>query len=109
MIESIVFLLQENLQESAYFTSQAENIYVSGGLSRYDGLCQRLADLSRLPLYRPMEQEATARGTAYLLAGCPEQWPETEPGMWFEPKENQPLATRQQRWRAALSQALDGG
>jgi len=106
VVESIVFLLQENLQESAYFAEQVENIHISGGLARYDGLCQRLADLSGLPVYRPIEHEATARGTAYLLAGCPEVWPETKPGMWFEPMENPALTARYQRWRKALLQAL---
>jgi glycerol kinase len=104
--ESIVFLLQENLRESAYFASQVENIHISGGLARYDGLCQRLADLSALPVYRPGEHEATARGTVYLLAGCPEVWPEAARGIWFKPRENSALTARYQRWREALSQAL---
>ncbi len=104
--ESIVFLLQENLRESAYFASQVDNIHISGGLARYDGLCQRLADLSGLPVYRPIEHEATARGTVYLLAGRPEVWPESAPGVWFKPKENPLLTARYQRWREALSQAL---
>jgi len=58
------------------------------GLTWYEGLCQRISDLSGLPLYRPAEYEATARGTAWLLAGKPRDWPEPEFGVWFKPRAN---------------------
>ncbi len=81
-------------------------LVVSGGLARYDGLCQRLSDLSGLALYRPAEHEATARGTAYLLAGFPDDWPEEKPGTPFVPKKNTGLRQRYQRWRAEMQRAL---
>jgi glycerol kinase len=79
---------------------------VSGGLVRYDGLCQRLADLSGLPVYRPAEHEATARGTAYLLADFPEIFPEEKPGDSFTPKSNPGLLQRYKNWRTAMNRAL---
>jgi glycerol kinase len=104
--ESIVFLLQANLDEMRALSPPAAQLFVTGGLSRYDGLCQRLADLSGLPAYRPVEYEATARGTAYLLAGCPKEWPEPEPGREFTPHANVALAARYKRWRVAMKEAV---
>ena len=104
--ESIVFLLQANLDEFQKLASPLEQIIASGGLTVYDGLCQRLSDLSGLPLYRPVEHEATARGTAWLLAGKPRDWPETEFGVWFKPRTNAPLRDRYQRWLTAMDTAV---
>jgi glycerol kinase len=121
--ESIVFLLQANLDlfqklptamdggsaENAgavFPPSPLEQIIASGGLTWYEGLCQRISDLSGLPLYRPAEYEATARGTAWLLAGKPEVWPESELGMWFRPRANPALRARYERWRMAMESAL---
>jgi glycerol kinase len=100
--ESIVFLLQANLDEMKRLASPFEQLFVTGGLSAIDALCQRLADLSSLPVYRPAEHEATARGTAFVLARCPTDWPETEFGVWFKPGANDALRARYQRWRAAM-------
>lgn len=103
--ESIVFLLQTNLELMQKLPPVPARLVVSGGLARYDGLCQRLSDLSGLALYRPAEHEATARGTAYLLAGFPENWPEEKPGDSFTPKPNQNLARRYKDWCAEMDHA----
>ena len=104
--ESIVFLLQANFDIFQKLASPLEQIIASGGLSWYEGLCQRISDLSGLPLYRPVEREATARGTAWLLAGKPEDWPELEFGVWFKPRANPALLARYARWRVAMDIAL---
>ena len=104
--ESIMFLLQVNFEIMQKFPPVPTNIVATGGLAGLDGLCQRLADLSGLPVYRPAEHEATARGTAYLLAGFPGDWPEEKPGTPFEPKQNTGLKQRYQRWRAEMQRAL---
>lgn len=106
VIESIIFLLQASLDEMEKLASPPEQIQISGGLAAQDGLCQRLADLSNLPVYRPVKCEATARGTAYLLAGSPRVWPETEPGQWFEPSENKLLKQRYEDWQAAMLEVM---
>jgi len=106
VVESIVFLLQTNLELMQKFPPAPARLVVSGGLAHYDGLCQRLSDLSGLALYRPAEHEATARGTAYLLAGLPDDWPEEKPGTPFVPKKNTGLRQRYQRWRAEMQRAL---
>lgn len=102
VIESICFLLMINLQEMKKLSSPPLQIQITGGLSALDAMCQKLADLSRLPVYRPTDHEATARGVAYLLAGCPAHWPEEGSGDWFEPGSNPKLATRYEQWLEAL-------
>jgi glycerol kinase len=64
---------------------------LSGGLSRFDGLCRKLCNLSGLTVERNDESEATARGVAWLAAGRPKRWdragwmdcftPKTDPGL----------------------------
>jgi len=53
VIESIVFLLLENLARMQKAEPDLRRLRVSGGLAQLDGLCQRLADLSGLPLETP--------------------------------------------------------
>ena len=98
VVESIVFLLKACLDEMSKLSSPPEQIQITGGLASLDGLNQRLADLSGLPVYRPTECEATARGTAYLLAEQPASWPEQGAGIWFKPQENNDFKKRYDDW-----------
>jgi glycerol kinase len=106
VVESAVFLLQTNLEAMQKISPTPTRMLVTGGLARLDGLCQRLSDLSGLPVYRPAEHEATARGTAYLLAGFPEDWQEEKPGVSFTPEPNPGLMRRYEDWRAEMNRAL---
>ena len=96
--ESIVFLIARNLQHLQQANIKLQRLVVSGGLSYYQGLCQRLADLSGIAVCRPHLSEATCRGLAYLLAGCPGQWPDHEQGHWFSPANNVSLHERYEHW-----------
>jgi glycerol kinase len=107
VVESIVFLLQANLEVIRELPSEPKRQLVTGGLAQLDGLCQRLADLGGLPVYRPVDHEATARGTAYLLAAFPGDWPEKKTGIWFAPRPNPDLVRRYERWRVEMRRALD--
>jgi glycerol kinase len=106
VVESVAFLLQANLETMRKISPLPTRLFVTGGLAQLDGLCQRLADLSGLSLYRPAQHEATARGTAYLLAGFPGDWPEEKSGGSFTPKPNLGLAQRYKDWRAEMKRAL---
>lgn len=63
IIESIVFLIFNNIQQLQH---TPDSLFVSGGLSRLDDLCQKLADLSQSGVFRFKDSEATARGCAWL-------------------------------------------
>ncbi len=108
VVESIIFLLVVNMREMEKSLPNPERILISGGLAVLDGLCQRLADLSEIPVYRPVEPEATARGLAYLLAGCPETWPETKPGVWFYPKKGREINERFNKWLKRMENSILG-
>lgn len=106
VVESIIFLIRENIEEMMKLSSPPEQIQITGGLAIQDEICQRLSDLTQLPVYRPVECEATARGVAYKLAGEPKIWPETGIGDWFKPEENKGLQKRFCEWHTALLKAL---
>jgi len=100
--ESIVFLIQSNLDKLMQESGEFRRQIVTGGLSRFDGLCQRLADLSQLDVARPSEHEATARGLAWLLSGMSSSWPGPDRDTTFRPQPNVGLSTRYDRWRQMM-------
>jgi glycerol kinase len=83
-----------------------ERIVVTGGLGAHDRLCRRLADLTGLPVERPADYEATARGTAFLVAGSPASWPGSASAARYEPATNRSLAERFARWEDEMGSAL---
>lgn len=101
--ESIVFLLYVNLKRMHRARRPMRRIVISGGLSQWNGLCQSLADLSGIPVQRPLFHEATARGLAYLLGARPST---ATNATVFKPNQNPCLENRYQRWRVALARAL---
>jgi glycerol kinase len=105
VVESIAFLLQANIEEMARHVTPAARIRVSGGVSRIDGLCRRLAAVSRLPVHRREDPEATARGIGYLAAGRPGQWNGGAKEEIFTPAADRLLSARYRRWRALMSEA----
>lgn len=94
VMESILFLIQANLDMMMTAGCDIKRLIATGGLARLDGLCRRLADLSGMPVYRPAETEATVRGTAWLVFGGPGHWPKPGRGRWFAPVANDPLKER---------------
>ena len=106
VIESIVFLLQANIERLCAHDPSIRRVRISGGLSRLDGLCQRLADLSGLEVKRPHQVEATARGVAWQAAGGPADWPPMGEGETFVPRSNAPIQSRYQRFIEILKDIL---
>ena len=117
--ESIVFLLTVNLEEMANYLGPPETIVATGGLANLDGLCQRLADLSGIEVIRPRIREATAIGTAFLVAGAPSAWPGaraprtassssrgTTGASSFRPATDAGLQDRFHRWRHEIESFL---
>jgi len=97
IIESIIFLLQNNIE--ALTDSESQQIYISGGLSRLDALCQKLADLSGLDVKRFNNTEASATGAAWLLSASSQhsdQWSNQAQTEFshFKPEQNDTLNKR---------------
>lgn len=103
--ESIVFLVQRNLDTMQQQIAAPRRILVSGGLSCADALCQAMADLSGLPVLRPAEHEATALGVAVLL-GAAHRAADGPGSHWLLPRSNPVLAQRYRRWSEAMALAL---
>jgi len=105
VVESIVFLLQANIEHMARYVAPARRIRVSGGVSQLDGLCRRLASVSGLPVHRRDDPEASARGIAYLAARRPAEWNNVAHEEVFPVTGNPPLSDRYRRWRSLMAQA----
>jgi glycerol kinase len=105
VVESIAFLLQANIDHMARYVAQARRMRVSGGVSRLDGLCRRLAAVSGLPVHRREDPEASARGIAYLAAGRPAGWNAAGGEDVFAPTADHELRARYRRWLALMQEA----
>jgi len=105
VIESIAFLLMANAEHMARYVNAAARIRVSGGVSRIDALCAKLASLSGVPVHRRDDPEASARGIAYLALGRPAEWNNAAHEELFAPAADPGLAERYRRWRELMLQA----
>jgi glycerol kinase len=106
VVESMAFLLQANVEEIGKYVPPARTMRVSGGVSRLDGLCQRLASVSGVAVHRRHDPEATARGIGYLAAGRPRPWNEdSSDEVVFAPRHDTALRARYRRWRDLMRQA----
>jgi glycerol kinase len=105
VVESMAFLLQANIDHMARYIPAARRIRVSGGVSRLDGLCRRLAAVSGLPVHRREDPEASARGIAYLAAGRPAAWNTAGAEDVFAPAPDDALRDRYRRWLALMQEA----
>ena len=106
VLESIVFLVNNNLDELRPHGPPLDRIIVTGGMAENDFFCRALAALARIPVFRSREREATAKGLAYLVAGQPLGWPAQGKGDIFEPAQDATLAGRFSAWLAALRSAI---
>jgi len=105
VVESMAFLLQANIDHMARYVPEVRRMRVSGGVSRLDGLCRRLAAVSGLPVHRREDPEASARGIAYLAAGRPAAWDAASAEDVFAPARDDALRERYRRWRALMQEA----
>ena len=102
VVESIVFLIQSNIDYMKEREICFDSICASGGLASVDGFCQRIASLSGYPVERPAETEATARGIAWQASGCPARWPAAGESTRFEPQQNRSLRERYKLFRDSI-------
>lgn len=98
IIESVVFLVNENVRALQAHTGPCAGLVVTGGMAACDGVCQALANLSGLGVRRPGDGEATSRGLAFLAAGSPVKWPKSPGEQAFAPTEDEALSDRYRHW-----------
>jgi glycerol kinase len=102
VIDSVVCMIAANFKLMAARTGPLARLLITGGMSRSDWLCRRLAASLGVTVER-MDAEATARGVAALAA--PElarRWPPLT-GLRFEPRVIAGLNAR----RDAFGQLID--
>ncbi len=101
VVESILFLVLNNLDLMRESATSIQQIYLSGGVSRLDGLCQKLANLSQLPVIRFEARETTAKGIAWLAHSERPAWPHRI-NRTFTPKKDPGLMNRYQTFTSYL-------
>jgi len=104
--ESTLFLVNYNLEQIRK-RQAILRLAVSGGLSRIKPLCQKLANLSGLPVERNEDAEASARGIAWLAAGRPRNWYQTGRTQLFEPLSDTGLTARYTQFIEKLREYID--
>ncbi|MDF2182203.1 FGGY family carbohydrate kinase [Neptuniibacter sp. CAU 1671] len=103
--ESILFMIFTNLKRMLDAGCDIATLHISGGLSNAPLFGQGLADLSGLPVRQFPDTEMTARGIAFLAAGCPDDWVRDDPQQ-FNPQPNPGLRQRYDLFRDFLNQHL---
>jgi len=106
VVESIIFMVRNNL-DLMIKESPLKKLRVSGGLSKSDGLCQKLSNLCGLPVERADNSEATARGVAWLAAGRPSSWMEADSVESFKPVDDEALSQRYLKYTDELNHRLE--
>jgi glycerol kinase len=105
VLESVLFMLASNFRLLATLGPPLRQVLVSGGMSRSDWLCRRLAATLGVPVLR-VSAEATGRGIAALAA--PELaalWPQV-PRERFEVQSMSVVRERQARFEALIAAAV---
>ncbi len=103
VLESVVFLVAENLRAMEPACGPARVLRVGGGLAQLDDLCRRLANVTGTRVERHAETETTALGLARLLGATPMT---NEPDV-FDPAADAVLRARHARWCDAMASALN--
>ncbi len=106
VLESILFLIQANLDEMDKIMPPPSRLVISGGIARLDSVCQRLANLSDLPVYRPADTEATSYGLAFLLTKSALPWPRRPGVKTFMSHADDHLKRRYSMWRQAMAEKI---
>jgi glycerol kinase len=104
-LESLIFQIAVNVRLMNQL-GVAQKIYISGGLSQADGLCQKLADLLQIPVHRGENTDATLQGIACMAAAIPEGWEYLAAEDVFQPQNNSALLNAFNLWQSAMNQWL---
>jgi glycerol kinase len=81
-----------------------KKIIISGGFSKADAVCQKLADLTNANIHRSDNADATVQGAACMAAGLPQSWKPVLQEDVFTPQQNPHLLHRFTKWQSAMQQ-----
>jgi glycerol kinase len=104
-IESVIFQIVVNVQLMNSHGG-ADKIIISGGFSKADAVCQKIADLTNANVHRSDNADATVQGAACMAAGLPQSWQPNAADEIFTPQANPALLTRFATWQRAMQQWL---
>lgn len=106
VVESVIFMLAENLHCCAGDGAGLRRVVASGGLSRMPLFCSTLASVTGLQVLRPEVAEATARGVAWLCCGSAAPWPDEGETLRYDAHPVSGLRARHRCWQAEMRKAL---
>jgi glycerol kinase len=104
-IESVIFQIVINVKLMNPLGS-TKKIIISGGFSKADAVCQKIADLTSANVHRSDNADATVQGAACMAAGLPKSWKPVLQEIVFTPQPNPLLLQRMSTWQQAMQQWL---
>ncbi|WP_331353094.1 FGGY family carbohydrate kinase [Cellvibrio sp. UBA7671] len=102
-IESVIFQIVINVQLMNQLGS-TKKIIISGGFSKADAVCQKIADLANANIHRSDNADATVQGAACMAARLPQSWKPVLQEDVFTPQQNPELLQRFTKWQSAMQQ-----
>lgn len=104
-IESVIFQIVINVQLMNQL-GDTKKIIISGGFSKADSVCQKIADITKAIVHRSDNADATVQGAACMAAGLPQSWQPVMQEDVFTPQTNPELERRFAKWQSAMQQWL---
>lgn len=105
-IESVIFQIVINVQLMNQL-SAAQKIIISGGFSKADTVCQKIADLTQAKVHRSDNADATVQGAACMAAGLTQSWQPALDEDVFAPQLNPELLQRFTNWQSEMRQWIN--
>ncbi len=104
-IESVIFQIAVNI-ELIKKSGELRVVRISGGFSKSNTICQKLADISGLEVFRSDNADATLQGAACMATGLSPNWQPEFHQEIFQPAENPDLNNRFHAWQDAMQKWL---
>ncbi len=108
IVESIIFLIVDNIRCMQIISSDIRQIKLAGGLANIPAFCQKLSNLSNCQVLPAKETEATAKGVFFLLSRSPVLNLEEAYSATFHPQNDEMLFNRYHIWRKLMLDSFQG-
>jgi len=105
VLESIVFLIAENIKCIQRVSERVNQIRLAGGITASHCFCQKLANLLKCNVVLAQEKEATAKGVFFLLSGKKPNEDKVHSAM-FHPNNDPMLIDRNTLWADLMKKAF---